>query len=285
MNLDIAAIRTFVAAVDLQGFARAARKLHRSPGAISLQLKSLEERVGCELFQKSGRQQMLTPAGEVLLGYARRLLQINDEAYLAMGGLARGGEVSFGMPQDFAQTLLPQTLARFAGAHPAVSIGIKVGRSLELTQAVVAGDLDLALAFGVSTADSAPAVGQLAVRWFANPDVSWRRHDAVPLLILDQPCTFRQAAIEALDQANIPWRIAMSSGSVSAVWAAAEAGLGVTARTQLNAPTSVSDVGDALGLPSMSPVSIFLLKSNAAINLTADHLELVIREALGELIA
>jgi len=125
----------------------------------------------------------------------------------------------------------------------------------------------------------------LAVRWFANPDVSWRRHDAVPLLILDQPCTFRQAAIEALDRANIPWRIAMSSGSVSAVWAAAEAGLGVTARTRLNAPTSVSDVGDALGLPSMSPISLFLLKSNGAVNSTADHLELLIRETLGEIIA
>lgn len=283
MNLDIAAIRAFVAAVDLQGFAKAARKLHRSPGAISLQLKSLEERVGCELFQKSGRQQVLTPAGEVLLGYSRRLLQVNDEALLAMGRIGLGGEVAFGMPQDFAQAWLPQALARFSRAHPAVSIGIKVGRSTELRQALHAGELDLALAFGGSEGSDETAMAQLSVHWLASPDMSWSVDDPLPLLLLDQPCTFRQRAIEALDRAHIPWRIVMSSASVSAVWAAVEAGLGMTARTRFSAPTSLLDAGGTFGLPALGPVPLYLLKRGATASTAAEHLELLVRETLGEL--
>lgn len=281
MNLDLSAVRAFVAAVDLGGFARAAHKLHRSPGAISLQLKSLEERVGCELFSKSGRQQVLTPSGEIFLGYARRLLQLNDEALLALGSVDLGGEVSFGMPQDFAEHWLPQALARFSRVNPAVRIGIKVGRSAELAQAVEAGELDLALIFGPTAVGPDPAIASLPVFWLGRPDVC-RANEPIPLLVLDPPCMFRQAAIEALDRANLPWRIVMSSASVSAVWAAAEAGLGITARTRLNTPARLVDVSETFALPKMGHASLYLLKGQSATNSAAQQLELLIRDTLSE---
>jgi DNA-binding transcriptional LysR family regulator len=285
MNLDLSAVRTFVAAVDLRGFARAAHKLHRSPGAISLQMKSLEERIGCELFMKSGRQQVLTPSGEIFLGYARRLLQLNDETLLALGSVDLGGEVTFGMPQDFAENWLPHALARFSRVNPAVRIGIKVGRSAELAQAVEAGELDLALIFGPAAAGPEPAIASLPVFWFGRPGLGRIHDEPVPLLVLDAPCMFRQAAIEALDRAHVPWRIAMSSASVSAVWAAAEAGLGVTVRTRLNTPPTLGDIGDALALPRIGPASIYLLKGQIAAQSAAQHLELLIRDTLGEQVA
>jgi DNA-binding transcriptional LysR family regulator len=83
----------------------------------------------------------------------------------------------------------------------------------------------------------------------------------------------------------MPWRIAMSSCSVSAVWAAAEAGLGITARTRLNSPASVSDVGEVFGLPSMHPTSLHLLKNNTATNAAVEHLEVLVKETLGERVA
>lgn len=284
MNLDLAAVRAFVAAVDLGGFARAAHKLHRSPGAISLQLKSLEERVGCELFSKSGRQQVLTPSGEIFLGYARRLLQLNDETLLALGSANLDGEVSFGMPQDFAEHWLPQTLARFSRINPAVRIGIKVGRSAELAQAVEAGELDLALIFGPAATGPDPAIASLPVFWLGRPDVC-RAGEPIPLLVLDTPCMFRQAAIEALDRANMPWRIVMSSASVSAVWAAAEAGLGITVRTRLNTPARLVDVSETFALPKVGSASLYLLQGRIATKSAAQHLELLIRDTLGELVA
>lgn len=282
MNLDLSAIRSFVTAVELQGFARAAQKLHRTPGAISLQMKALEERVGCELFEKSGRQQILTPAGELLLSYARRLLQTNDEALLAMTALGMDGEVRFGMPEDFANGWLSSALAQFARAHPAVNIGIRVARSAELANKIQLGELDLALVFGSATSHEARRLGPCTVHWLAMPEFSWSRENVLPLLLLEQPCTFRQAAIDALDRAGIRWRVAMSSASVSAVWAAAEAGLGVTARTRTHAPASMVDVGGRLKLPAMKATSLYLIEGGNSTSAAARHLSSMVEASFSD---
>src|ERR1044072_759049 len=132
MNLDLSALRTFVTAVEFGGFGMAARQLHRTPGAVSLQIKALEERLGQKLFLRKNNQQRLTVSGEILLGYARRMLQVNDEALLALKTAASSGEVRFGMIQDLANGWLPQTLARFSRTCPAVRIEVRVARSAEL---------------------------------------------------------------------------------------------------------------------------------------------------------
>jgi DNA-binding transcriptional LysR family regulator len=258
MNLDLSALRTFAAAVEFGGFGMAARQLHRTPGAVSLQLKALEERLGQELFVRKGKQQRLTASGEILLGYARRILQLNDEALLALKGAASSGEVRFGMIQDLADGWLPQTLARFARTCPAVRIEVRVDRSTELQRALVAGELDLAAVFGAPDADDPTQLASLAVRWWGHPELTLSSSEPLPLLLLESPCTFREAAIRALEKAGRTWRIVLSSGSVSAVWAAAEAGLGVTARTAIHVPQSLQTLDSSQGLPSLGDVGLFL---------------------------
>ncbi len=119
-NLDMDVLRTFVAGVDLGSFAKAAGRLGRSPSAISLQLRKLEEQTGCALFRKEGRGLVLTENGEMLVGYARRLLDLNDQALAAVRNPGVAGSVRLGLPQDFAETWLPKVLARFARLHPNV---------------------------------------------------------------------------------------------------------------------------------------------------------------------
>jgi DNA-binding transcriptional LysR family regulator len=258
MNLDLPALRTFVAAVEFGGFGMAARHLHRTPGAVSLQLKTLEERLGQKLFVRKNKQQRLTVSGEILLGYARRMLQANDEAVLALKAAASSGEVRFGMIQDLADGWLPQTLARFLRACPAVRIEIRVARSAELLRSLVAGELDLAVVFGEPDAHDPAQLASLAVRWWGHPELTLSSSESLPLLLLDSPCTFREAAIRALEKVDRTWRIALSSGSVSAVWAGAEAGLGVTARTTIHVPQSLRSLDSSQGLPSLGNVGLFL---------------------------
>ena len=136
MLLDLSALRTLVVAVDLQGFGKAARQLHRTPGAISLQLRGLEERVGKPLFRKTGRTQALTEEGELLVGYARRLLALNDEAVLAVAASGLRGAVRFGMTQDFAESWLTEALGRFGRAHASLRLDLRVDRSERLASAV-----------------------------------------------------------------------------------------------------------------------------------------------------
>ena len=114
--LDLQALRSLATGVDLASFAKAADQLGRSTSAISAQLKKLEDQVGERLLQKDGRGLVPTPAGEVLLGYARRLLELNDEAVHAARGARLSGEVRLGVQEDFGERLLPGVLGAFARA-------------------------------------------------------------------------------------------------------------------------------------------------------------------------
>jgi DNA-binding transcriptional LysR family regulator len=283
MLFDLTALRTLVAAVDRGGFGKAARYLHRTPGAVSLQLRGLEERLGKALFKKSGRTQILTEEGELLVGYARRLLALNDEAFLAVAARGLQGAVRFGMTQDFAQGGLTRALSRFARAHPSLRLDLRVDRSERLAHAVQADELDLALAFsGLRGRGELPLV-TMPVGWFAHPSLVLAAGDPVPLLVLDPPCGFRQSAIESLDRAGRAWRIALSSGSVSALWAAAEAGLGVVPRAALHVPPGVEPANEGWGLPALPPTGIYLMDRGAGAPEAADQLANVIRDVVGDM--
>ena len=262
MILDLAALRTLVAAVDLDGFGRAAELLHRSPSAVSIQMRALEERLGKPLFRKNGRRQELTESGEQLLGFARRMLELNDEAVLTVRGTGLHGKVRLGVPQDFADSWLPQTLALFTLAHPKVQLDILVGQSDRLLQLLRNGALDLALTFGDDGGLSSQLIATFPVYWYANATWEFPEREPLPLLVLEQPCMFRQSAIDALDRAGCSWRIVLSGTSVSALWAAAKAGLGLVARTAIHIPDGVACLDGQFGLPKLNAAPLHLVRSS-----------------------
>jgi DNA-binding transcriptional LysR family regulator len=280
MILDLASLQTLLAIVELDGFGKAAQRLHRTPGAISLQIKTLEEKLGVALFRKTGRQQTLTEAGELLVGYARRLLQLNEEAVLALQaqGEYLGGKVRFGMPQDFADSWLQPTLAQFSRAHPAVRIDIKVERSGTLLTHLQSGELDLVLAFGEASTAASQVLARVPLRWIAAPDFTIAPTDPVPLLLLEEPCGFRQTAIDALDRARRPWRIVLTSESVSGIWAAARAGLGVAARSTVHMPAGLAVVDETLKLPALKTVPVSLHRASLASAPAVTHLHTVVED-------
>ena len=115
-NFDIAALRSLVAGVDLGSFAKAADRVARSTSAVSAQIRKLEEQAGTPLFVKAGRGLALTDAGEAMLRYARRIVELNDEAAAALRGVNLDGRVRVGLQEDFGEAILPDVLGRFAGA-------------------------------------------------------------------------------------------------------------------------------------------------------------------------
>jgi len=285
-SLDLNSLRSFVLAVDLGGFARAAAAMHRTPGAVSLQMKALEHRIGRPLFVKAGRSQVLSEAGALLLEHARRMLQLNDETLAALDGLGVDGAVRFGMPQDFADTWLPLALARFARAHPAARIELKVDRNDSLASAVERGLLDLALAFNLGGARAAPApLMRLPMRWIAHPGWRPRANEPVPLLLLERPCMFHEAATDSLDRAGRPWRVMLTSASVSGLWAAAEAGLGVTVRAEIAPRRALQVVAAATRMPRLPHaelrIHVHQAQPNPAVAKLHSVLAELVRDELG----
>ena len=131
-NLDMDALRSLVAILHMGGLARAAERIGRSPSAVSQQMRKLELQLGEPLFRKQGRRVVLTEAGDRVHAYARRILELNDEAVHAVRGAAVDGVVRFGLPGDFAESWLPAALGEFRKAI--LNFSYKVAFSLFLLE-------------------------------------------------------------------------------------------------------------------------------------------------------
>jgi DNA-binding transcriptional LysR family regulator len=229
VNLPTTMLRSFIAIVDTGSMLNASEQVFVTQSALSLQIKRLEELVQQPLFLREGRRLLLTAAGTVLLGYARRVLAIHDEALAAISSRSFTGPVRIGMVQDFADLLLTGLLARFAELHADAQIFARVAGTAELQEMLERGQLDIVIGYAASGDPRALCVAPM--QWLGDDALTER--DALPLAVLEKPCRFREAAIAALDAAGTPWRIAVETPNLTTLHAAVTAGLAVTCRTNV----------------------------------------------------
>lgn len=258
-NLDMAVLRTLVAVSELGSFARASVRIGRSESAVSLQLKKLEEQIGRPLFRRDGRGVALTDTGEVMLTYARRLIELNDESVTAAAGASIEGLVRLGVPQDFADIWLPSALVRFARTHPGIQVETTIDRSPALARKLARGELDLAMTIAPVRPSVSLWSAPLPMRWIGPRGfaVAYTR-SPLSLAVFDPPCFFRSAATAALDKAGIPWKVAFSSPNLASLWAAVSGSLGVTVRAPVGLPSQLQALGDEAGLPQLPSVALVM---------------------------
>ncbi|MCX5572116.1 LysR substrate-binding domain-containing protein [Kaistia nematophila] len=238
-NLDMDVLRSFVLGIQLNSFAQAAQRIGRSQSAVSLQMRKLEQQANCEVFRKNGRGLQLTEVGETLFRYAQRILELNDEAISAVDRSDMSGRISIGMPPDFAETWLPGVLGRFARVHPNVLVEARVDRGATLLEDLGAGQIDLVLLWGDTQAEPnrpGRSLAEFPIVWVGPEGFDPDAADPLPLVMMGAPCMFRSAGMSALDAAGRPWRLAFTSTSLSGLWGAVTAGLGVTIRTPEGIP-------------------------------------------------
>lgn len=284
VTFDLDVLRSFVTGMELGSFAKAADRLGRSTSAVSAQLKKLEEQAATPIFRKSGRGLALTEAGETMLGYARRLLELNDEAASAIHDVELEGWVRLGLQEDFGEAVLPEVLGRFARAHPKVKIEARIGRSYELAERITSGNLDIALAWDSGQAlPYSRHVGDAQLRWIGPAkliETSLREGEALPLVALEAPCLLRTVTTETLDRAGLPWRMAFSSPSLGGIWAAVAAGLGLTIRTDIGLPANVRAMApQLLGLPALPTMALVLHQKDAELDPVAARLADILLQA------
>ncbi len=294
VTFDLDVLRSFVAGVELGSFGRAADRLGRSTSAVSAQLKKLEEQAGVPLLRKAGRGLTLTDAGETMLAYARRLLELNDQASVAVRGTRLQGRVRLGLQEDFGEILLPHVLGQFARAHPQVRIEARVARNAELLERVAAGELDLALAWDHDAArPHGVRLAELPLCWIGpavtDPTRAAPARDAdgaLPLVAFEAPCLFRSRATDALDRAGIAWTAAFISPSLAGLWAAASAGLGLMVRTPLGLPAGLRVLAPGeQGLPPLPPLSLSLYHAQGRPGPVAAALADIVRRGVRDSVA
>lgn len=277
-TLDLVALRSFVAVVDAGGVTRAAGLLSLTQSAVSMQLKRLEESLELGLFARAARKLTLTPEGEQLLGFARRMLALNDEALARLTSAAFEGEIRLGVPHDIVYPAIPGILKRLAARYPRVRVNLVSSFTLLLKEGFQRGELDVILTTEESPGAGAERMGERPLVWVgAEEGMIWQKR---PLRIgFKDTCIFRRKAVAALDAAGIAWEMAVDGESEQAIEATVAADLAVSARLTNAMPPGMMPI-DAKGvLPDLGSQVICLYAAPTLTGEAADLLKQELRNA------
>lgn len=274
LMVDTLQLKSFVAIAETGTFGQAAARVNRTQSALSLQIKKLETQLGCALFDRTGRRVVLTPQGEIFLGYARRLIQLQWEAFSRVREPAVEGEICFGTPEDFATHYLPEVLARFRQHHPRVRLKVACDLTLNLVKGFHRGDYDVILAKrDPQRVEGGMKVWREPLVWAAAAD--YRPEDRLALVLSPQPCIYRARALAALNRAKRSWHISFISPSLAGTLAAVKAGLGMTVLPANMVPAGVRPLRPEVKLPELADAEIALMKReelSKAAHVFADHI-------------
>lgn len=279
-NLDMTALRAFVTVAETGGVTRAAGLLNLTQSAVSMQLKRLEDGLGREFFSRAARRLALTPEGEQLLSYARRMIQLNDEALARLTGSAYEGEIRLGVPHDIVYPQMPGILKSLAADYPRMRINLASSFTKILREAFQRGEYDMIL-----TTEEAPGAGgeTLATRelaWVGAPDGNaWQRR---PLRLgFKDTCIFRPIAQAALDRAGVPWEMGFEGECEQVIEATVAADLAISARMRGAIPEGVSVIDGGNALPVLGELSICLYDAGVLRGEVADAVRSRLRYAYG----
>lgn len=249
-NLDMTTLRSFLAVADHGGVTRAAVTLNLTQSAVSMQLKRLEELMGIALLDRSNRKIALTASGEQLISYARRIVQLNDEAISRLTDQVYEGEIMLGVPHDIIYPVVPRVLQQFNAAFPRVNVSLQSASTTRLHEALNKGEVHLILTTEEGVEPGGTTLTRMPLRWTgACGGQAWKKR---PLrLAFCRVCIFRPIAMRELERHDIPWDIAVESEDDRSVEALVSADLAVGAMLEDSIPPQLEAIALSRGLPDL----------------------------------
>lgn len=219
---DPSQLRTFLAVAQTLSFTQAARRLGLRQSTVSQHVRRLEDAAGRQLFSRDTHSVELTEDGEAMLGFARRILEVHEQAAAFFTGTRVRGRLRFGASEDFVLTRLPEILEGFRHDHPEVDLELTVELSGTLHEQLAAGKLDLVLAKRRTEDPTGELVWHDDLVWIGAERLRLDPARPVPLIVYPPPGITRALALEALERQGRDWRIVCTSGSLNGLLAAAQ---------------------------------------------------------------
>jgi len=278
LNLDIDLLRTFHAVARLGQFRAAAEHVHRSPAAVSMHIQRLEDIAGGRLLERDNQSVSLTPLGQRLLAGTTTLLHAHDRVLSELHGKSLVGRIKFGVPDEYAAHVIRDILPMFTASWPNVVLEVTTSPSLVLRDQIARGRLHLALSVRpIARRPDPQALATTTPVWVGALSIAQPLSEPIPLAMHAAHCPYAEAMTASLDQANLAWRVVVSSPASLVVETAVESGLGVSLvdRSRVSAKMRVLD-----GLPTIPGHEVMLLRSaRAQADAAADQLERAIRSS------
>lgn len=287
-DLDIELLRTFVALAETESFTAAGARLGATQSTISVRLKKLEDRLGRRLFDRTPRSVSPTVFGEGFLSEARRVLAVHDDVMARATAVAPTRRLSLGVSEHATGARLSGVLRSLRDLMPGLSPSVTLGLSEELVADWEAGRHDAVVVRRLGRASAEPGGGRQLfpddLVWCAAPDLVRRAGEPMPLAVISRPCRLMEVAVQTMEAAGLPWRLAFVSRDLVAVQAAVEAGLGVGCVGRASVPAGAVVLGVEDGLPPLPESEIVLLADGRdpslgpAFDLIADAFNVVVGE-------
>lgn len=259
-NLETTLLRSFVSVAETGSFTAAAATVGRSQSAVSLQIQRLEEMLGCRLLERTKRSVTLTRSGKDFLAYAHRILRLHEEAVAAVNPALGEIVIRVGMPNDYAEMLLPSVLSRFDAQYPEVRCTIECDMTWELLNRLEQGELDLVVGIRHAAHSTGRTLCLEDIVWVAGPDfdpAAWRDR-AVPLVLYPETCPYRARGIEALAGSGGAWQIVYTSQSPTGIRIAVEQRGAVTITSRRTVPDHWRILTPEDGFPTLPPAELQL---------------------------
>ena len=259
---------------DCRSFTRAATRLNRTQSAVSMQVKRLEDRLGVALFLRTTAQVDPTPAGEALLGYARRILALGDEAVGRLREMDVAGKIRLGVMDDYGTFVIPPLLSSFLLSYPNIRVEMETGLTAGMPQRL-GEDFDLVIAMHPQGAGGGRFLRREQPMWASSTSHDPEHSDPLPVALYPVGCLFREWAIEALDRSRRRWNLSFVSHSLAAVESVVAQGLAVTVVKAGVFPPRLRPLSESDGMPALPAADIRLhcaANLSAAASLLAEHL-------------
>lgn len=254
-------LRAFVTIIDLRGYTRAGEQLGRTQPAISLQMKKLQDLLGVSLFAKEGGTQ-LTEQGELVAGYSRQILALNDEMILKLSSRESTGKLRLGIPNDYADHFLPRLMASFARDGADITFDVVCDISHNLLEGMRKGQYDIVVAMTPDgPSEGAFMTWKESLAWVEatghaeGPAVS-REKGPLRIVCYPEGCLYRRNMLTALQRDGRSFEIVYTSPSLSGLEAAVGAGFGMTVLARRIVPSALRIVEPAAHLPRLADVVV-----------------------------
>lgn len=261
MDIELRLLRSLVAIYERGSISRAAEQLHCTQAAMSMRLKMLEEEVGTPLFLRRHQRMEPTPRGSEIYAKALAVLASYDELISATRSRAELNRLRIGVPDDYALGILGNIIRDADAGMAALELDIHCDLSANLVAALQRRELDCALVTLAAPPLAAQLVAETELCWVFQPGQATELQRPVLLAAYPEGCVFRRAMIMALEQAGLPWRVAVQSRSHAGILTAIRAGLAVTSMAKGTVPADLVAATSVGSLPSLGRIPIHLMQS------------------------
>lgn len=259
--LDLRLLQAFIVLVQTGSFSETSRRLGRTQPAVSLQLQRLEEVTGAPLFTRVGRKLVLTDHGEVVLGYARTIMGLQDELQARLTAPKLDGQVILGTPDLYAAYLLPAILSDFRRAYPNVNVELRCALSSKLMSALERDEIDLAMVTGMPAFKNGELVAQEQLVWVTAETSTVHNENPVPLAMLPPGNIFRDFGLAALERIGRTWRLSCVSESIGGLQAAVFAGIAASVVGRSSVLPGMRELGRGDSFPTLPKVDLMLYRA------------------------